>query len=233
MHGKSICVLLPALNEAETIGQVIDRIPRDRISAMGYDTQVMVVDGHSNDMTAEIAQSKGARLVKQKGHGKGDAVRTAFESFEGNYLFMLDADNTYEPDVILQMLPMLENERYDVILGSRLNGSVKKDAMTSLNFIGNKTLSMTANFLFPNGHTVTDVCTGMWGLRDDVVDCLELDADAFDIEAELYSKCIKSGFTVGEIPINYMKRPNQAKLSALKDGSKIMLRLLKERVRSK
>ena len=231
MHHKSICILLPALNEAETIGQVIDKIPRQKIASMGYDIDIMVVDGHSVDLTAEIAQSKGARLVKQKGFGKGDAVKTAFESFEGDYLFMLDADNTYEPDVILEMLPLLEKHDFDVLLGSRLNGSVKPGAMTSLNYIGNRTISMTANFLFPNGHTVTDVCTGMWGFRDEVIDTLDLDADYFDIEAELYAKSIKHGFKVGELPIHYYKRPNETKLNSIKDGYKIMMRLLKERVR--
>ena len=232
MQKKSISILLPALNEEETIGQVIDNIPRQQIASMGYDIDIMVVDGHSVDMTAQIAQSKGARLIKQKGHGKGDAVKTAFESFEGEYLFMLDADNTYESDVILRMLPLLEKDSYDVLLGSRLNGSVKRDAMTTLNFVGNRAISMTANFLFPNGHTLTDVCTGMWGFRDEVIDTLDLDADFFDIEAELYAKCIKQGFKVGEIPINYYKRPNKAKLSSVKDGSRIMFRLLKERVRA-
>lgn len=231
MHKKSICILLPALNEGETIGQVIDKIPRQKIAGMGYDLDIMVVDGHSVDMTGEIAQSKGARLVEQKGHGKGDAVKTAFESFEGQYLFMLDADNTYDPDTILKMLPLLEKNDYDVLLGSRLNGSVKVGAMTTLNYIGNRTISSTANFLFPNGHTVTDVCTGMWGFRDEVIDTLVLDAEQFDIEAELYAKCIKHGFRIGELPIHYHRRPNETKLSSLKDGYKIMMRLLKERVR--
>lgn len=231
MHKKSICILLPALNEAETIGQVIDKIPRQMLAERGYDLDIMVVDGHSIDATAEIAQSKGARLVKQRGHGKGDAVKTAFECFDGEFLFMLDADNTYEPEMILKMLPLLEQARYDVIMGSRLNGSVKTGAMTSLNYIGNRTISMTANLLFPNGHSATDVCTGMWGFRDEVIDTLVLDADHFDIEAELYAKSIKHGFRVGELPINYHKRPNETKLSSIKDGYKIMMRLLKERVR--
>lgn len=223
---------MPALDEGQTIGWVIDNIPRKQLSARGYDVQVMVVDGHSKDLTAEIAQSKGARLLKQPGRGKGNAVRAAFESFEGKYLFMLDADRTYHPSVILQMLPLLESGRYDVILGSRLNGTISKDAMSTMNYIGNKAISMTANTLFPNGHKVTDVCTGMWGFRDEVIDSLELDSDQFDIEAEMYAKCIKSGFRVGEIPIAYGKRPNKAKLCSLKDGTKIMWRLVKERIRS-
>ena len=230
MHDKTICILLPALNEAETIGSVIDNIPIDEIKARGYDVNIMVVDGHSTDGTGEIAISKGARLVKQKGTGKGDAVQTAFESFEGKFLFMLDADNTYKPREILTMIPMLENG-YDVVLGSRLNGSVKKGAMTTLNYVGNRAINITANVLFPNGHKASDVCTGLWGFKDEVIDQLNLNADNFDIEAEMYAKCIKQGFKVGEIPIFYDCRPNETKLNSFSDGARIFLRLLKERVR--
>lgn len=229
MHDKTICILLPALNEAETIGAVIDNIPLSQIKARGYDINIMVVDGHSTDFTGEIAESKGARLLKQPGFGKGDAIQAAFESFEGKFLFMLDADNTYHPREILTMLPLLENG-YDVILGSRLNGSVKKGAMSTLNYVGNRAISMTANLLFPNGHKVSDVCTGLWGFKDEVIDSLDLNADDFDIEAEMYAKCIKHGFKVGEIPIYYGCRPNKPKLNSFTDGAKILFRLFKERI---
>ncbi len=230
MHDKTICILLPALNEAETIGAVIDRIPLEQIKAQGYEVNVVVVDGNSTDATGDIAISKGARLLKQKGKGKGDAVQTAFEGFEGRFLFMLDADDTYDPEEILTMIPLLENG-CDVVLGSRLNGSVQRGAMSTLNYVGNRAINMTANLLFPNGHKASDVCTGLWGFKEEVIDNLDLDADDFDIEAEMYTKCIKNGFKVVEIPIAYKCRPNETKLNSFSDGARIMFRLLKERVR--
>ncbi|MCK5310034.1 MAG: glycosyltransferase, partial [Thermoplasmata archaeon] len=180
--------------------------------------------------TCDIASAMGARLLKQKGIGKGNAVQTAFEEFDGRYLFMLDADDTYDPREILKMLPPMESGTYDVVMGSRLNGCIKAGAMTRLNFMGNVALTQTANILFPNGHKVSDVCTGLWGFTDEVIHALDLESPHFDIEAEMYAKCIKSGFNVGEINIKYGKRPNSNKLSALKDGAKIWLRLLIERI---
>lgn len=225
-----ISILLPALDEAETIGRVIGKIPKNELANLGYSVDIVVVDGHSKDMTCQIAASMGARLLKQEGIGKGNAVRTAFEDFDGRYLFMLDADDTYDPREILRMLPPLESGSYDVMMGSRLNGSITKGAMSRLNFIGNVALTQTANILFPNGHKVSDVCTGMWGFTDEVIHALDLQSPSFDIEAEMYAKCVKHGFNVGEINIAYGRRMNTNKLSALKDGAKIWFRLLMERI---
>ncbi len=230
MSVSSIAILLPALDEAETIGRVISKIPKKELTNLGYKVDIVVVDGHSKDMTCEIASSMGARLLKQKGIGKGNALQTAFEDFDGRYLFMLDADDTYNPGEILRMLPPLEKGEADVIMGSRLNGSISKGAMSRLNFIGNVALTRTANVLFPNGHKVSDVCTGMWGFTDEVIHALDLESPSFDVEAEMYAKCVKSGFTVSEVNITYGKRTNANKLSSLKDGAKIWFRLLKERI---
>jgi glycosyltransferase involved in cell wall biosynthesis len=228
MSVSSIAILLPALDEAETIGRVISKIPKKELTNLGYKVDIMVVDGHSKDMTCEIASAMGARLLKQKGFGKGNALQTAFENFEGRYLFMLDADDTYNPKEILRMLPPLEKGEADVIMGSRLKGSISKGAMSRLNYIGNIALTRTANVLFPNGHKVSDVCTGMWGFTDEVIHALDIESPSFDVEAEMYAKCVKSGFMVSEVNITYSKRTNANKLSSLRDGAKIWFRLLKE-----
>jgi dolichol-phosphate mannosyltransferase len=227
---KNISILLPALDEAETIGRVIGKIPKKELSDLGYKVDIVVVDGHSKDGTCQIASSLGARLLKQRGIGKGNAIQTAFEDFDGRYLFMLDADDTYDPREILRMLPPLESGSVDVMMGSRLRGSISKGAMSRLNYIGNIAITQTANVLFPNGHKVSDVCTGMWGFTDEVIHALDLESPSFDIEAEMYAKCVKHGFNVGEINIAYGRRTNSNKLSALRDGAKIWFRLIRERI---
>ena len=70
MSNNSISILLPALDEAETIGSVISKIPKQELTDLGYKVDVVVVDGHSKDMTCEIASAMGARLLKQKGISK-------------------------------------------------------------------------------------------------------------------------------------------------------------------
>jgi len=150
MPNRKVSVILPALDEQETIGQVIDAIPVEYLLQSGYGVDITVVDGHSKDMTGAIAKARGARLLVQHGHGKGDAVRSAFEDFDGDYLFMMDADNTYPPEKIPDMLKLLEKDVYDVVLGSRLSGSIEPGAMSRLNYIGNVVLTETANLLYDN-----------------------------------------------------------------------------------
>jgi dolichol-phosphate mannosyltransferase len=229
-RGK-IAVVLPALDEEKTIGQVIDAIPVEELRKAGYAVDITVVDGHSRDMTGAIAKARGARLLVQHGHGKGDAVKTAFEEFDGDYLFMMDADHTYPGAKIPDMLHFLEEDVYDVVMGSRLSGSIQSGAMSRLNYLGNLALTETANILYPAERPITDVCTGMWGFDRDAIEHLaSLKATNFEIEAEIYAKCVRGGYRVGEIPIPYNRRISPAKLSSLKDGTKIFWRLVKERL---
>lgn len=229
MHQNEISVILPALDEELTIGRVIDGIPSKQIKEKGYAIDIMVVDGNSTDDTANIALKKGARLILQKGRGKGLAMRAAFKASRGRYIFMMDSDDTYPGYHILEMLPLLESGKYDVVLGSRLNGNIMPGAMSQLNYFGNKFLTGTANMLFPNGHKVTDICTGMWGFKGDVVRKLDLEAKHFDIEAEMYAKLVKMEYRIGEVPIEYRKRIAPSKLSSVKHGVSIASRLLKEK----
>ena len=228
MPKNRISVVLPALNEELTIGRVIDGIPVSQLIKKEYDIDIMVVDGNSIDNTRKIALEKGARLIQQRGRGKGLGMRTAFKKFDGKFLFMLDSDNTYPGHHILDMLPLLESRKYDVVLGSRLNGKITPGAMSGLNYFGNRFLTGAANILFPNGHKVSDICTGMWGFRGDVIRKLELDSKHFDIEAEMYAKCVKMGCRIGEVPISYNKRVAPSKLSSMRHGMSIATRLLKE-----
>ncbi len=231
MSNNQISVILPALDEERTIGRVIDGLPIRPLVERGYDIDIMVVDGHSTDDTQKIALEKGARLILQQGRGKGLGVRAAFKAFEGRYLFMMDSDDTYPGHHILDMLPLLESGKYDVVLGSRLNGTIQEGAMSKMNYFGNKVLTRTANVLFPNGHKVSDLCTGMWGFRGDVIGKLDLEAEHFDIEAEMYAKCVKMGCRIGEVPIEYKKRVSPSKLSSLKHGLAIGKRLFMEKWR--
>lgn len=231
MNRGVVSILLPALNEEKTIGKVIDDIPRDALRKKGYEVELIVIDGHSKDRTTAIARAKGARILIQKGIGKGDAIRCAFKEINGSYAFMLDADNTYSPKLIIKMLPYLESGKYDVVLGSRFLGTIEDGAMPPVNYLGNKMLTSTANLLFPNGHRMSDVCTGMWGFSKGAVKGLNIKSKRFELEAEMYAKCMKKKLKVGEVPINYKKRETFAKLKSIRDGIRIWLRLILEKIR--
>jgi glycosyltransferase involved in cell wall biosynthesis len=225
---KEVSIIFPALNEEQTIGKVIDEVPIEEIKGRGYRTEIIVIDNGSTDRTREIAESKGARVITEPRRGKGRAIRTAFESVGGDFVFMIDADFTYPSTYIPQTLELLE-EKYDVVLGSRLKGHREKGAMTRLNLVGNLLLALLADLLYRT--RISDPCTGYWGFRGEVVKSLKLDAVGFELEVNMLIEIANKGFRIGEIPIYYRKRPTPTKLRALRTGYIIARTLIRKRFR--
>jgi dolichol-phosphate mannosyltransferase len=250
---SKIVVMIPALNEEGSIGSVIDDIPREELMQRGFEVRVVVVDGQSTDHTLDIAREKGAYILVQKGRGKGVGVRQAIalcdprgvvpevlalrgglcsrfsalaSMLDAKYLIMLDADGTYPPRFILDIVSSLETGA-DVVMGSRFLGTINDGAMTRLNHFGNILLSDLASALYQK--PCTDLCTGMWGFNGQALRTLELDSKHFELEAELFAESVKKGLRVEEIPITYLPRAGETKLVPLSAGWAILNKLLERR----
>jgi len=226
----SVSIILPALNEELTIGKVIDEIPKEDLQKVGYGVEIVVVDNNSTDGTAEIAKEKGVKVIVESIQGKGRAVRTAFKSVSGDFIFILDADYTYPATYIPRMLEVLQ-EGYDVVIGSRLKGQMREGAMSRVNLVGNRLLVFMANVLYRT--RISDLCTGYWGLTRRAIGELELDAKGFELEAAMFTEIAKKGYNIAEVPICYRRRTAPGNLSSLKDGIKIGWTLLTARFRRK
>lgn len=224
-----ISFVLPALNEGRGIGNVLDRIPMGDLERRGYKVNVWVLDGKSTDRTVEVARSKGASVMLQRGRGKGRAVSQAFDFLRSDLVIMLDADNTYDPRDVMPMLPLLE-DGHDVVMGSRMLGQMQVDAMTSRNRLGNRLISSAASVMY--GQRVSDLCTGFWGFKGHVLRDLTIDARGFELEAQLFSRCMRSKYVVGEVPISYGRRSeDETKLRSFSAGARILWTLIAERMR--
>jgi len=213
---KDLTFVLPAYNEEESIGKVLENI------YLTYPkSKVIVVDNNSTDNTAEIAKNAGALLVNEKKQGKGYAVKKGFKMVKSKFAVMIDADNTYYPNEAGKLLKKLKKNEADVVLGSRLKGIRKSGSITPVNLFGNYVLSLTASLLFCN---ISDVCTGYWAFKKEVIDYLlkeGLNSNGFELEAEMFSMIFKKGFKVLEMPINYGVRTDSPKLNSIDDGWKI------------
>lgn len=219
MAGRfKVSIILPTLNEEENIGKVIDEIRKQDLEKKGYDVGILVVDGNSVDGTRQIAEDKGAEVVIEPRKGKGRAMRTALKLADADFIFMLDADYTYPAGYIIEMLGLLQ-ESCPVVIGSRLGGQIEQGSMSRLNVIGNNILTLMANLLYRT--RISDLCTGYWGLRAEVIPNLNLLADGFDFEADLFTQVAKKGYHIGEVPIFYRRRQTPAKLNSIRDGLKI------------
>ena len=227
---KSIRIIIPAFNEEQTVGRVIDEIPMAQMENAGYLVNIVVVDNNSTDRTRQIAEQKGATVISESRQGKGRAITTAFESVSGDYIFILDGDYTYPGIYIPRMLQTLEAD-YDVVLGSRLKGRMEKGAMARMNYLGNILLTWLANLLYGTG--ISDLCTGYWGFRGALVKDIKLDAMGFDLEANLLAQVAHKKCRIAEIPVNYRCRPTPSKLSGFRDGFRIVITLFDLRFRRK
>ncbi|MFW5927789.1 MAG: glycosyltransferase family 2 protein [Thermoplasmatota archaeon] len=215
---KTVSVVIPTLNEAEAIRDVIEEILKNKLKERDYELEIIVVDGGSNDGTVEMMEGLDVKIIRDD-DGKADAVRKGFEAAEGYYLFLIDGDGSYPADKIANMVEVLD-DGYDMVLGSRFAGKIDKGAMSLRNKIGNKILTWLGNLLY--GTSVSDICTGLRGIRAEEID--NLPGDGFEIEAGIHM--MMSDKDIEEIPIHYEKRKGNSKLR-LWDGFKIGWRLLK------
>lgn len=222
-----LSVVIPAMNEEEGIGQVIDEIPRKELEDMGYPTEIIVVDGESVDRTRDIAREKGARVVIEPRKGYGRAYKTGFEVAQGEIIATGDADTTYPFDKLPEYIRLFERERLDFVTGNRF-GYLQPGAMSAKHKFGNWVLSTTGRVLFLAN--IKDSQSGMWIFRRSILPRLVLTSDGMPLSEEIKieaftNKALKSK----EIPIEYRIRVGDVKLSSWKDGWRNLKFLFKKR----
>jgi len=206
-----VTVVIPTLNEKEAIGKVIDEL-----RAEGYEN-ILVVDGYSNDGTVDIVRERGVRLVYQHGAGKAGAIKTALEHVKTPYMLVMDGDYTYDPRDIKRLLAHTAN--YDEVIGVRVNSQ----NMGWLHRLGNKIINYTFNILFGAG--LSDVCSGMYLIKTEILKRAELKSRGFNVEVEVAAYMCSYG-RVTEVPINYRRRVGRRKLRSFRDGFAIAMTIL-------
>jgi glycosyltransferase (TIGR04182 family) len=220
MDRDDVCVLLPTLDEAETVGSVIDGFHDE-----GFE-HVLVVDGHSTDGTQEIAREHGARVVEQSGVGKGQAVREGLTYIDEPIVLMADADGTYRPADAERMLAPIFDGRAEHVIGDRF-ADMEDGAMTRLNRLGNGLVNRA--FAFIHGRDLRDILSGYRAFTRDSVERYSLRSDGFGIETELSVESVKHGTGTEVVPITYGARPDESEtnLHPVRDGANIFLTLYK------
>ncbi|SFR41389.1 S-layer glycoprotein N-glycosyltransferase AglJ [Halogeometricum limi] len=214
----SVCVLVPTYNEAETIGDVVDDYRRE-----GF-TNVLVIDGGSDDDTVAVAGDHGARVVVQSGSGKGQAVREAVEyHVDAEYVLMLDGDATYRAEDAEAMLEPLDGG-YEHVIGDRF-ADMREGAMTRFNQLGNRIVNRA--FATIHGHDYEDILSGYRAFSRDSFMRMTLTADGFGVETEMAVECVKRNIPTAVVPITYLPRPHgsDTNLRPIRDGGIIFLEL--------
>ncbi len=214
VNSADICILIPTLNEAATIGQLIKDFKKEGFS------NIFVIDGNSKDGTGKIAEAEGAKVVTQTGRGKGQAMIQAFRLIESPIIVMVDGDGTYlARDAPALLEPILEG-RADHVIGNRLE-KYSPGAFTKLNLVGNHLINIFFDLAY--GTHLRDILSGYRAFTLQSVRELDLNKTGFEIETEISVECVLKGQRVEEIPVTYVPRSEKGitKLNPLKDGFKI------------
>lgn len=226
---KKVTVLIPCYNEAEAIGSVIKKFPKEKLAKLGFDLDILVIDNNSKDATAAVAKKAGARVITETKQGKGNAIRTGFNSIDDStdYVVMLDGDDTYKPEEVWRLIEPLDSGFADVIIGSRMHGRIRKGSMKRLNHTGNVLYSTLVRSTYKV--TVTDVLTGYFAWKRHVIKDLRnhLKSSGFAIEMEMVTKMARLGYPIYSVPISYDPRLGDSSLNPVRDGARILNMYLK------
>ncbi|OLP17481.1 glycosyl transferase [Leptolyngbya sp. 'hensonii'] len=224
-------VIIPARNEAGNIAGAIARLP-----PLGHHTEVIFVEGHSQDDTwseiqRAIASYDGSFTIKalqQKGKGKADAVRLGFAEATGDILFILDADLTVSPEEMAYFLDVIATGRGEFINGSRLVYPRSLEAMPWLNTMANKFFASAFSFLL--GQRLKDTLCGtkvLW--REDYDRIVQGrsyfgDFDPFG-DFDLLFGAAKLNLHIVEVPVRYQPRSyGQSNIAHFREGL-VLLRM--------
>ena len=225
----TISVIIPARNEASTIGDVISSIPVSSLTASGQVVEIIVVDNNSHDRTAVLAKMRRAKVVSEPRLGYGRALRTGFERARGQIIVMGDGDGTYPLHDLERFLAPIHEGQADVVTGTRTRGRIHPGAMPFLHrYVGVPVLTFILNLLF--GLRLSDGHCGMRAIAREALRKMSLTTDGMAFATEMLIRAKQAGLRIVEVPIEYRPRPCQSvsKLRSLADGWQHLALMVKE-----
>ncbi|MDO4283667.1 MAG: glycosyltransferase family 2 protein [Clostridia bacterium] len=223
---KELTILIPCLNEKETIGQVIDEA-NQFLEDNHVCGEVLVADNGSNDGSIEIVKSKEARIINVEEKGYGMALIEGTKAANGKYIIMGDADYSYNLYDIKNILEKLQ-EGYDLVVGNRLNSNIEKGAMPFLHrYLGTPIISTIGNVIYDVG--IKDFNSGLRGYDKEKLRSLDLVSPGFEYATEMLIKAKKNNLQVAEVDIRFRKdkRNRKPHLRPIKDGIRHVKVLIK------
>ena len=208
---EPVTIIVPAYNEAEGIGQVLDTIITCMREA-GMEYELIVIDDGSTDGTEAIVAAKGVRIVRHKfNRGYGASLKTGIRQSRYPMVAIIDADGTYPVDALPKLLACMSE--YDMAVGARTGDHVK---IQPLRRPAKWFLKKLADYL--SGFKIPDLNSGLRVFRRELAErFFGIFPDGFSFTTTITLAALTNGYRVEFIPINYYKRTGQSSIKPLRD----------------
>src|SRR5580698_7768629 len=215
-----LTILMPCLNEAETIAQCIEKAGRG-IERAGVPGEILIADNGSTDGSQAIAERLGARVVPVKEKGYGNALRGGIAAAKGKWILMGDADDSYDFSEADRFVKKFQ-EGYEQVMGCRLpsgGGTILPGAMPWKNrWIGNPILSFIGRLFFKC--PAHDFHCGLRGYTRDAFEAMDLQTTGMEFASEMVIKSTLKKMRITEVPVTLKKdgRSRPPHLKPWRDG---------------
>lgn len=221
---KKVSIVIPAKDEEANLGRVLDELKK-AVSAINKEVEIIIIDDHSKDRTAQIALDSGAKVITNKRkNGKGNALISGFEASTGDVIVMMDADYSHRPKDIPLFLERIEKGA-GLVVGSRVWGG--SDEYTKIRASGNFILTAIFGLIFDE--YLSDALNGYKAFHREIFDNHTYSSSTFEIEIELSVNTLREGYRIFEVPSHERKRAwGKMKSNAIKHGTKFLLKILTE-----
>lgn len=195
--GLELTILMPCLNEAETIGSCVAKA-MGYLARSGVAGEVLIADNGSTDGSQAIAEGLGARVVAVPARGYGAALIAGIAAARGRFVIMGDSDDSYDFTALDPFVAKLR-DGYALVMGNRFLGGIQPGAMPPLHrYLGNPVLSTIGRVFF--GGPVRDFHCGLRGFDRDAIRALDLRAPGMEFASEMVVKATVQGLRVTEVP---------------------------------
>lgn len=217
MNDLEVTVIIPCLNEAETLEVVINKamtcMKENQING-----EVLVADNGSTDGSQEIARNAGARVVDVPIRGYGAALIGGTQAATGKYCIMGDADDSYDFSNLMPYISKLR-DGYDLVMGNRFKGGIEKGAMPFLHrYLGTPVISFLGRLFYKN--KIGDFNCGMRGYNRESILGLNLRATGMEYASEMIIQAALHELKIAEVPttLSVDGRSRKPYLSTWSDG---------------
>ena len=211
-HNPKISIIIPALNEEESIGQVLNDIPGEIVE------EVIVVDNGSNDNTVTVANDLGASVFLEplKGYGAACLRGISMLKQDTDIVVFLDADYSDYPQELDAVVKPIVTSKAEMVIGSRMSGTREKGALLPQAVFGNKLATFLIRLFW--GFKYTDLGPFRAIKYKDLLALNMMDKN-FGWTVEMQIKALKKGLRIVEVPVRYRKRIGKSKITGTFSGT--------------